>query len=547
MVKNNARPRFKFLSSIYGQVVFTITILSVFLFVSVGIIFRTVNERYLNSIIQHIGDNISSIVEGALYHSMLSNDRSALHNALDVLNTLPDIEDVNMYDSQDNLVYAPFSDNPEGHNNPNCKDCHANFNSMFPGNEKSFKIVNLDSRCEMSIKDYDYRLLMMKSPIMNEESCYTSSCHAHQESDEVLGSLVIRIPLEELDAAVNTSSRNFFVLASLTTLLLATFLLFFTRKKIQRPLTQIIKASEAISNGDTSTRLDMQSTQMSDIRLLSHAFNDMMDNLQSATDELQNWSHQLEHKVQRKSEELSAIQHELIHVERIASLGKLSSSVAHEINNPLSGVLTYTKLVHKQLLKLDFRQSDKEPMLKYLTVIEDETKRCGDIVKGLLDFSRKDQRDFKTYPLHNILKEAYILMQHQMKMENISFQTDFSASSDLIKCSSNQIKQACIALLLNAFEAVSEDGEILIRTSNPDDHSIKLEISDNGMGIAKEDIPQIFEPFFSTKDKASGIGLGLAIVHGIVQSHKGRIEVESQVGEGTSISIILPVVINQKQ
>jgi two-component system NtrC family sensor kinase len=452
-----------------------------------------------------------------------------------------------MYDSQDNLVYAPFSDNPEGHNNPNCKDCHANFNSMFPGNEKSFKIVNLDSRCEMSIKDYDYRLLMMKSPIMNEESCYTSSCHAHQESDEVLGSLVIRIPLEELDAAVNTSSRNFFVLASLTTLLLATFLLFFTRKKIQRPLTQIIKASEAISNGDTSTRLDMQSTQMSDIRLLSHAFNDMMDNLQSATDELQNWSHQLEHKVQRKSEELSAIQHELIHVERIASLGKLSSSVAHEINNPLSGVLTYTKLVHKQLLKLDFRQSDKEPMLKYLTVIEDETKRCGDIVKGLLDFSRKDQRDFKTYPLHNILKEAYILMQHQMKMENISFQTDFSASSDLIKCSSNQIKQACIALLLNAFEAVSEDGEILIRTSNPDDHSIKLEISDNGMGIAKEDIPQIFEPFFSTKDKASGIGLGLAIVHGIVQSHKGRIEVESQVGEGTSISIILPVVINQKQ
>ncbi len=541
MVKNTARPRFKFLSSIYGQVVFTITILSVFLFVSVGIIFRSVNERYLNSIIQHIGDNISSIVEGALYHSMLTNDRSALHNALDVLNTLPDIEDVNMYDSQDNLVYSPFSDNPEGHNNPNCKDCHTNFNTMFPGNDKSFKIVNLDSRCEMSIKDYDYRLLMMKSPILNEESCYTSSCHAHQESDEVLGSLVIRIPLEELDAAVNTSSRNFFVLASLTTLLLATFLLFFTRRKIQRPLTQIIKASEAISNGDTSTRLDMQSTQMSDIRMLSFAFNDMMDNLQSATDELQNWSHQLEHKVQRKSEELSAIQHELIHVERIASLGKLSSSVAHEINNPLSGVLTYTKLVHKQLLKLDFKESDKEPMLKYLRVIEEETKRCGDIVKGLLDFSRKDQLDFKTYPLHNILKDAYILMEHQMKMVSINFSTNFSASIDSIHCNVNQIKQACIAILLNAFEAVPENGEIVMKTSNPDENNIKLEIVDNGVGINPGDIPHVFEPFFSAKEKTSGIGLGLAIVHGIVQNHKGKIEVDSELGRGTCISIILPV------
>jgi two-component system NtrC family sensor kinase len=541
MVRKATRLRFNFLPSIYGQVVFTITILSVFLFLSFGIIFRSVNERYLNSIIQHIGDNISSIVEGALYHSMLTNDRTALRNALEVLNTLPHIEDVNMYDSQENLVYSPFLENTEAHNNPNCKDCHANFNAMFPGNEKSYRIVNLDSRCEMSVKDYDYRLLVMKSPILNERSCYTSSCHAHQESDEVLGSFIIRIPLEELDSTVNASSRNFFILASITTVLLAMFLLYFTKRRIQRPLTQVIKASEAISKGDTSTRLDMHSTHMKDIRMLSSAFNEMMDNLQSATDELQNWSHQLEHKVQKKSEELSAIQHELIHVERIASLGKLSSSVAHEINNPLSGVLTYTKLVYKQLLKLDFKASDKEPMLKYLKVIEEETKRCGDIVKGLLDFSRKDQLDFKTHHLHNIVRDSYILMEHQMKMVNITFITDFSASSDSIHCNVNQIKQACIAILLNAFEAVLENGEIVMKTSNPDENSIKLEITDNGVGINPEDIPHVYEPFFSAKEKTSGIGLGLAIVHGIVQNHKGKIEVISELGEGTSVSFILPL------
>ncbi|TAL59806.1 MAG: HAMP domain-containing sensor histidine kinase, partial [Bacteroidetes bacterium] len=391
-------------------------------------------------------------------------------------------------------------------------------------------------------KDYNYRLLLIKSPILNEKSCYTSSCHAHKESDEVLGSLVIRIPLAELDANLNKS----LVFSGLTTLLLVTFLMVFTRIKIKNPLNSIIKASEAVSRGDKSKRLEIKSHQLNDMRMVSSAFNEMLDNLQSATDELQNWSQQLEYKVQKKSEELSEMQNELIHIERMASLGKLSSSVAHEINNPLSGVLTYTKLVHKQLQKLKLDDAEKMPMLKYLKVIEAETKRCGEIVKGLLDFSRKDQLDYKANHLHKILREAYTLMDHQMKIANISFFTDFSARWDLINCSENQIKQACIAILMNATEAVFENGEILMKTSNPDEDNIKLEIIDNGVGIDPEDIPHIFEPFFSAKEKASGIGLGLAIVHGIVQSHNGTVEVDSELKEGTTISIILPVIKNQK-
>jgi len=234
-------------------------------------------------------------------------------------------------------------------------------------------------------------------------------------------------------------------------------------------------------------------------------------------------------------------QNELIHIERIASLGKLSSSVAHEINNPLSGVLTYTKLVHKQLSKLEFDPEKKEAMLKNLKVIEGETKRCGDIVKGLLDFSKKDQLNFENTHLHKILKETFDLMSHQMKIANISFMTDFSAQNDLIFCSQNQIKQACVALLVNASEADSENGEITIRTKNPDPSTIIFEITDNGSGISAQDIDHIFEPFFSAKQKASGTGLGLAIVHGIVQSHKGTIEVESEPGSGTTMSVILPL------
>lgn len=535
------KPNFKFRSSIYGQVVYIITILSIILFVSFGIIFRSVNDRYLNSVIQQNGNNIGSIVEGALYHSMLSNNRGELQNTLDVINSLPGIEDINMYDNKNDLVYSAYSSDSIRHQNPNCKDCHSNINVMFPGKEKSFRIVNLDTKCEMSQKDYDYRLLLIKSPILNEKSCYTASCHAHPESEEVLGSFIIRIPLENLDASVQKTSTDFYLLAALTTLLLGISLFFLTRRNIKTPLNEIIKASEAVTKGDKSKRLELNSTSLTDINMVSTAFNEMLDSLQIATDELQNWSQQLEYKVQKKSEELSEMQNELIHVERIASLGKLSSSVAHEINNPLSGVLTYTKLVHKQLQKIDLGEDEKLPMLKYLKVIEEETKRCGDIVKGLLDFSKKDKQDFKDNHLHKILQEAYTLMAHQMKMENISFLADFSARLDLIHCSENQIKQACIAILLNATESVFENGEILFKTSNPTTDLIRIEIIDNGVGIAPEDIPHVFEPFFSAKEKTNGIGLGLAIVHGIVKNHNGKVEVFSELGKGTTISIIIPL------
>ena len=132
-------------------------------------------------------------------------------------------------------------------------------------------------------------------------------------------------------------------------------------------------------------------------------------------------------------------------------------------------------------------------------------------------------------------------MAHQMKMSNISFLADFSAKSDLIFCSENQIKQACIAILMNASEAVVENGEIIMKTSNPGANKIRLDIIDNGVGIAPEDVPHIFEPFFSAKEKVSGTGLGLAIVHGIVQNHQGKVEVESKLGKSTTISICLPL------
>jgi len=544
-VKNTFLGKYlRFGRSIYGRVVLIITILSVFLFVSFGIIFKSVYKQYLNTVILQSGNNVGSLVEGALYHSMLENDESALQNTLDVIHTLPGIEDVNMYNAADSLIYSSFSSDSASTINPDCRSCHNNLATMFPRKEKSYKIITAESECKMSKGINGQRHLLIRSPILNSKSCYESSCHAHNASEDVLGSLVIKVPLKDFDAAVEKSSLEFYLLAILTTLLLASFLILFTRREILNPLNRLVKASVAVANGDTSTRVEIRPNQLDDMRMVSIAFNDMLDNLQTATTELENWSQQLEYKVQKKSEELGTAQSELIHIERLASLGKLSSSVAHEINNPLSGILVYTKLVHKLLSNPDLTEAKKEVMLKHLKMIEAETKRCGDIVKGLLDFSKKDQEDFEPRHLHEILNETYNLMAHPVKIANISFVTDFTAKYDLIYCSPNQVKQACVAMLVNSTEAVTENGEIIVRTSNPDPESIKLEIIDNGIGISAEDIPHIFEPFFSTKQQARGIGLGLPIVHGIIQTHKGKIQVKSEPGQGTTISIVLPVIRN---
>lgn len=528
-------------SSIYGRVVFIITGSLLILFILFNIAFRSVYSNFFNTTVRQNGNNISSIVEGALYYSMLENDKAMLQRTLDIISTMSGIDEVNMYNHNDSLAYTSVSAEMEFKTNPNCKECHADLESMFQVEDKSYRIVGDKYNCQQFHNGDNDRHLIIRKPILNERSCYTSACHAHTENDTVLGSLIIKLPLKDLDSFVEKSSTNFLLLATLITSLLLTFLIIFTRKKIKDPLNSIIKASEAVSKGDNSMRLEIKPDLLNDLKKVSFAFNNMLDNIDEASKELQNWSHQLEYKVQKKTEELSEAQNELIHVERIASLGKLSSSVAHEINNPLSGILVFTKLIYKQLSGQDFHHSKKESILKHLKFIETETKRCGDIVRGLLDFSRKDQDDFIVTNLHQILKATYDLMTHSIKIADINFTISFKANSDEIYCSPNQIKQACVALLVNASEAIQEQGEIIIRTSNPDEDSIKVEIVDNGNGIAPQDIPHIFEPFFSTKSDASGIGLGLSIVHGIIENHKGSIDVDSEPGIGTTISIILPL------
>ena len=279
------RQYIRFRSSIYGRVVFIITLLSLFLFFSFGFIFRSVHNQYLNTVILQNGNNIGSIVESSLYHSMLENDKSRLQSTLDAMNNMSGIDELNLYDSKDSLVYSSSKNDKLSHGNPDCRSCHDDLGILFPEKEKSYRILDLNNDCVME-QNSTQRHLYIKQPILNEPSCYTSACHAHRSTDEVLGSLIIKMPLCELDAAVKQFSTNFYMLATFSTFSLALFLILFTNKKIKNPLNALIKASRAVASGDLSFRMDVKPRQLDDMRMVSMAFNNMLDNLSAANNEL---------------------------------------------------------------------------------------------------------------------------------------------------------------------------------------------------------------------------------------------------------------------
>jgi PAS domain S-box-containing protein len=230
----------------------------------------------------------------------------------------------------------------------------------------------------------------------------------------------------------------------------------------------------------------------------------------------------------------------ILHDDKMTSLGKLSASVVHEINNPLTGILNFTKLIQRLLKNWGSREAELEPIHNYLEMIYNETARVSKTVSNLLAFSRKTKPEFTTLDLNVLITETVSLTQYQMRLQDITVERQLA--SDLLPVMGDQgwLKQAILNLVLNAIDAMPKGGTLTLTTNNSQDRHVVMKVSDTGGGIPREFLSQIFEPFYTTKKAGSGVGLGLAVVYGIVQDHKGSITVDSVVGQGTSFTIMLP-------
>jgi signal transduction histidine kinase len=249
----------------------------------------------------------------------------------------------------------------------------------------------------------------------------------------------------------------------------------------------------------------------------------------------------LTHKNQRAAElELKKTKSSLALSEKMASLGTLSAMVAHEINNPLSGILTYAKLSIKYLEKDEINKSSIDSVIDNLSIIAGETKRCGEIVKNLLLFAKQSLGKVQQVHLNEIITLSAKVIDHSAKMKGIQLKTELDSGDDSIHCDPGAIQQILVSLIVNSMESSSQGKQIIVRSDYADKEYINFKVIDYGHGISENDLPFIFDPFFSTKDSNSSLGLGLSAVYGIVQNHKGAIDVESKVGCGAVFSVTLP-------
>jgi len=242
-------------------------------------------------------------------------------------------------------------------------------------------------------------------------------------------------------------------------------------------------------------------------------------------------------KLNEYTQQLKDNQEQLIQSEKLSSLGQLAASIAHEVNNPLSGVLTYTQLLTKRINSDKF---SKESALDYLSKMESELTRSTRLVRNLLDFARQSAPELVETDLNDIINRALELTAHSAQLNKVEVVKELDPSLPKLTADPNQLQQVCTNLIVNAIQAMPQGGKLTLLTSLGKGQ-LKMEVQDTGYGIAPENMRKLFTPFFSTKKEVKGVGLGLAVSYGIIQRHRGKIDVQSVEGKGSTFTVYLPV------
>jgi two-component system NtrC family sensor kinase len=386
-----------------------------------------------------------------------------------------------------------------------------------------------------------HRVVGLITPVYNEAACAAPGCHLSPETQHVLGVMDLQLSLADIDQTVAVQNRNFLYLVYLFMLIIASTCGLFVWRFVHVPVHEVIIGAERFGSGQLDHRIAVRSR--TEIGRLAGALNQMAAELSRAQQQLRDWAHTLEERVEEKTRDLQQAQARLVHNEKMASLGALAAVVAHEINNPLSGVLTYAKLLGRMVGERGPAPERVDSMKRYLQTIETETARCGNIVKNLLEFSRQSGAVTGEANTNDILERTLFLIAHKLELQEIKLARELAEDLPLLNCDPDQIQQALLAVLINAVEAMPDGGRLHVATSVSGagtDRQVVIQISDTGVGIPQELIGRLFEPFFTTKQDKKGVGLGLSVVYGIVRRHHGRIDVRSEVGHGTTFVITLP-------
>jgi len=507
--------------------VITVLVMGIFSYV----ITRTQREQQIREVIRG-ATQFSETVKRSTYYDMLRNQRENVYRIMETIGAQKGIEKVRIFNKEGKIMFSTNKKEVGALLDKKaevCYVCHAI--------DKPLERIETEERSRIFVSDKGYRVLGMITPVYNEESCYTAACHFHPQSQKTLGVIDISMSIADIDADMEKTYRFIqnFTLAAIVAI--SALIGFFIQAYVNRPIRKLISGTREITLGDLSHRIDVN--RKDEMGYLANSFNTMTEALKNANDEIQKGIRTLEERVEERTRELKDAQAQLIRSEKLTSLGKLAATVAHEINNPLAGILTYIKLLARKLNSKSPREDEIQEFLRYLSTMEKETERTSNIVKNLLEFSRQREPSLQKVQIHPLIDEVLSILSNMIMINNIRVEKRYT-ELPVITGDPDQLKQAFLNIILNGCEAMKDKKELIITTSFlKGKNAVEIQVKDTGVGIPEENLSKIFDPFFTTK--AKGSGLGLSVVYGIIQNHRGEIHASSKVGEGTTMTLLLPV------
>jgi two-component system NtrC family sensor kinase len=481
---------------------------------------------------------LADVVIRSTRFAMLENKPSQIDQIIEDVANQNQIEKVRVLSKEGVIIHSSQQEEiglEIDQENESCMHCHRDAETLAASPQME--------RARFFNNENGERLLGSTKVIHNEPTCAGSGCHETVEETSVLGVLDIIYPLEEIESRMRRNTMTIFGFSIGFILMAGLLVSYLINRFIYVPLRDMDTGAARLANGDLTYTIPVRSND--EFGQLAESFNSMTKALHNSRVDLEDWGKRLEEKVKEATRELQIAHAETARSEKLASVGLLAAGIAHELNNPLTGVLTFAYLVKKNLPPDSRDAQDLELVIR-------ETKRCAGIIRRLLDFSREKPPEKAYGDLNAIVTDTLALIKQPTELEDIELITSLDEQMPPVWMDENLIKQVIMNMLVNARHAITNGGTIKIKTRvrkagdcpaaiRAFGDMAEITISDTGCGIPEKDLKKIFDPFFTTKEVGKGTGLGLSVSYSTVEAHRGTIEVDSVEGEGTEFRIYLAI------
>jgi two-component system NtrC family sensor kinase len=523
------RNSLKFKVSLYLALVLSAAVL-LFTF-----IFFHQRQEELQSVISGQVTQITETIVASTRYTMMVNERDIAEKIVDDIAKQKNIVRLRVISKDGTIIHSKnhseIGYSVEQSDEP-CVQCHLNAQPL--------KTVPDDKRWKIIDTGEGPRVMGAMHAIRNEPSCSNASCHEHPANQTVLGIVDVGYSLDEIDGAMKTHVVRFIGISLVCILVLSLSVSVMLRRLVYVPLNDLEAGALRVSAGDFHSAIPVHSDD--DFGRVAKSFNAMTVALQESHVQVQEMVESLESKVQARTKELMEARAAVVQGEKLASVGVFASGIAHELNNPLTGVLTFTSLMRK-------KTPDGTEDAQDLDLVIRETKRCASIIKRLLDFAREKTPASGWYDLNRVIEDTVRIIDRPASLQKISMECQLDPALPQVWGDPDLIKQVVMNLLVNAQQAIDDKtgGSVQVLSRKVDANHVEVVVIDSGCGIPPAHMERIFDPFFTSKEVGKGTGLGLSVSYGIVRAHGGKISVESEVGQGSTFRVLLPVEASKKE